>query len=273
MHVEVIYIILASVIWAIFALLVFLLLLTILNSWCSGRRRNRRIELNKDLFTSKSICSKDVLPLKQPNVTVSHTGDVPLIVIDKGVHDSSDNDSLLGNPRIRTPEHHRSDSNQANIVTNQRRAVCSSGLTTLSIPVLESSELYYYLFASENVDSILSHDTQDNSISFSSYVESSSTCSSWSNCDSAQVWQFSIPISLMENLRSIPEVTSVRVIADYNRHVYEVTSRTGMTAQELGIPVYPEVHWKGTSVTEARKVIRQRTGLKDIDYTVVLKTA
>ena len=157
---------------------------------------------------------------------------------------------------IRTPEHRRSDSNQANAVKNQARALCTIEMTPF--PSLESYE------------ALPSPDIQENPISSSSYVDISIPCSSWSHCNSAQVWQFSIPISIMENLRSIPEVTSVRVIADYNRHVSEVTSRTGKTAQELGVPVYPEVHWSGTSVTEARKIIRQRTGLKDIDYIVVL---
>ena len=135
--------------------------------------------------------------------------------------------------------------------------------------------------SSENTESVPSNSNHDNhhSRSFgprserrssdmeSSYISVPS--SSNSHYSGEYSWQTSLPQSLKDKLNTIDAVQSVKLIPDHNSDVNEVRDRTGMTAKEM-MHMYPQITYTGTSVTGARKIIREKTGLRDKQFVVVL---
>ena len=136
--------------------------------------------------------------------------------------------------------------------------------------------------SAENTESVPSNSNHDNhhSRSFGPRSErrSSNTESSYISVPSSSnshysgeySWQTSLPQSLKNKLNAIDAVQSVKLIPDHNADVNEVRDRTGMTAKEMMLPMYPQISYTGASVTEAREIIRERTGLRDKQFVVVL---
>ena len=127
----------------------------------------------------------------------------------------------------------------------------------------------------ESVPSNRNHDSQHQrsfgpqSGNYTSNTESSCTSNSLSSGECS--WRTSLKQSLKDTLLAIDSVQSVDLVPDYNADVNEVRDRTGKTASELDQPLYIQITYTGTSVTDARKIIRDRTGLEDKQFILVLK--